>query len=146
MGFAVPEFLVLQAQALPCGLDVPYMNKRPLKTSFFVAGSHPPRVSQSRIARLAVVLVIRAVQSSPFPFFVAARRRGGPWARGWVGDPGPQAPGLAPGPRPPRPHLLKKSRFQDVKPLCSKPKGVTNRRVNQVLKRSPRVTDHGCCS
>ena len=43
---------------------------------------------------------IRAVQSSPFPP-CAARRRGGPG--GGLGT-----PGLAPGPRPPRPHLRKK--------------------------------------
>jgi hypothetical protein len=43
---------------------------------------------------------LRAVQSSPFPP-CAARRRGGPG--GGLGT-----PGLAPGPRPPRPHLRKK--------------------------------------
>jgi hypothetical protein len=51
----------------------------------------PPRKSSTKV---------RAVQSSPFPFF-AARRRGGPG--GGLGT-----PGLAPGPRPPRPHLRKK--------------------------------------
>jgi hypothetical protein len=45
-------------------------------------------------------LPVRAVQSSPFPP-CAARRRGGPG--GGLGT-----PGLAPGPRPPRPHLRKK--------------------------------------
>jgi hypothetical protein len=48
------------------------------------------------------ISVLRAVQSSPFPFF-AARRRGG--TGGGLGTPGP-APG--PRPRPPRPHLRKK--------------------------------------
>jgi hypothetical protein len=46
------------------------------------------------------VVDLRAVQSSPFPP-CAARRRGGPG--GGLGT-----PGLAPGPRPPRPHLRKK--------------------------------------
>jgi hypothetical protein len=93
-------------------------------------------------------LLIRAVQSSPFPFF-AARRRGGPGARGWVGAScqvgDPRARSRTP---PTSAPFAKKveSRFQDVKLLCSKPKSATNRRVNQVLKRSPRVTDHGCCS
>jgi hypothetical protein len=49
---------------------------------------------------------LRAVQSSPSPLPAlappAAKRRGGPG--GGLGT-----PGLAPGPRPPRPHLRKKS-------------------------------------
>jgi hypothetical protein len=67
------------------------------------------------------------------------RRQVPRWARGWVGDPRARSrtpPASAPFAK------KEKSGFQDqdVKPLCSKPKGVTNRRVNEVLKRSPRVT------
>ena len=42
--------------------------------------------------------------------------------------------------------IYEKRRFQDVKPLCYHSHRLTNRRVNEVLKRSPRVTDHVCCS
>jgi hypothetical protein len=91
--------------------------------------------------------LIRAVQvqSSPFPFCAASRHRQqapraavgqgvGCVPQGSLPDPAHRGP------------ICEKSRFLDVKPLCSKPKSVTNRRVNEVLKRSPRVTDHGCCS
>jgi hypothetical protein len=67
------------------------------------------------------------VQSSPFPFFAARRqppgaaRRGGPGG-GLVGW-GPQ--GSLPDPAHLGP-IYEKSRFQDVKLLCSKPKGATS--------------------
>jgi hypothetical protein len=81
---------------------------------------------------------IRAVQSAPPSRFSppgAAVGQGVGWGpQGSLPDPAHLGP------------ICEKSRFQDVKPLCSKPKSATNRRVNQVLKRSPRVTDHGCCS
>jgi hypothetical protein len=70
------------------------------------------------------IKMLRAVQSSPFPP-CAARRRGGPG--GGLGT-----PGLAPGPRPPRPHLRKKAvprREADIAPHPSRDKLW----VNQVL-------------
>jgi hypothetical protein len=79
----------------------------------------PPRARRTIFSSacgsgFAIRLLLRAVQSPPFPP-CAARRRGGPG--GGLGGPGP-----APGPRPPRPHL-RKSRTLLPNPWPYKPPG-----------------------
>jgi hypothetical protein len=76
-------------------------------------------------------LALRAVQSPPFPP-CAAWPRGGPGG-GWGG------PGLTPS-APCAKTVGSKTRSR---PLCSQTHSLTNRRVNHVLQRSPRV--HGYC-
>jgi hypothetical protein len=72
------------------------------------------------------------VQSSPFPP-CAASRQAPRWARQGVGW-GPQ--GSLPDPAHLGP-ICEKSRFLDAKPALLPNHSLANRRVNQVLQRSP---------
>jgi hypothetical protein len=110
----------------------------------------PPKKTENRPAASALTGAGAAQYTLCGPFFVYGRCSAPPSRFSPPGAAVGQGVGWGPqGSLPDPAHLgpvCEKSRFQDVKPLCSKPKSVTNRRVNQVLKRSPRVTDHGCCS